>query len=322
MEFSERKVPCRNIDTDDNTYRISTGQTNAALTESIAALGLIQAPIVRPKADRFIIISGFQRVLACRKIGMQNLPVRLASGHQSNLDYARLAVADNSFQRTLNLVEIARAVSLLKPHFDSLTALAETAAELCLPANPGFLEKVALLTTLEQNIQKQVVSGDIALPTALEFLDLDPPSVRALSDLFGSLKLSLNKQREVLTLLREIAALEDISITAVLQNSAIQNVLCAEDLDIAQKRQQLRSQLKKRRFPVLTHAETQMHKLIKKLPLGPHWQIIPPKHFEAQTYVFKATVRSPDELQQAHAHLENIVEAPVLKEIFKLSRKI
>ena len=322
MEFSERSVACRTIDTDDKTYRISTGQDNQSLTDSIAALGLIHPPIVLSKKDKFCIVSGFKRVQVCHRIGMQHIPVRIACGGPTELAYAKLAVADNSFQRTLNLVEIARAVALLKPHFDSMAALAATAGELSLPANPEFLKKVALLITLPQSIQKQVVSGDIALPTALELLACDLSSILVLADIFGALKLSLNKQREVLTLLKEIAAIEDISIIEVLQDERFQSLLAEKDLDMAQKRLQFRSRLKGRRFPALSRAETQLLGLIKELPLGRYWQINSPKHFEAPTYVFRAAVRNSDELADACTQLRKILQAPALKEIFKLALKI
>ena len=322
MEFSERRVACRTIDTDDKTYRISTGQDIQALTDSIAALGLIHPPIVMSKKDKFSIVSGFKRVQVCHRIGMQCIPVRIASDHPSELAYAKLAVADNSFQRTLNLVELSRAVTLLKPHFDSMAALATTAGELCLPANPDFLKKVAPLTTLSQSIQKQIVSGDIALPTAVELLACDPASISVLADIFGALKLSLNKQREVMTLLKEIAAIEDSSIAEVLQDELFQSLLSEKELDMAQKRLRFRSRLKGRRFPALTRVEKQLLGLIKQLPLGRYWQINPPKHFEAPSYVFKATVGNSDELADACNQLRKILQAPALKKIFKLAVKI
>lgn len=322
MEFNERTIPCHSIDTEDHSYRISTGQELDPLSASISAIGLLQPPIVQSKGTEFIVVSGFRRILACRKVGIQQLPVRIPSDSASRLDLATVAVADNSFQRTLNLIEIARSVSLLKPHFESAAALAKTAGILGLPTNPDFLIKAASLKSLPESIQSQLVRGHVALPTALELLALDPSSVSALSEIFETLKLSLNKQREVMTLLNEIAVLEDVAVADILRSGPVRDLLDDKNLDSVQMTQQFRSHLQKRRFPVIFKAETEMLGLIKALPLGRFWHIIPPKHFEAQSYTFKATVRNGDELRQAGKQLERIIRAPELKDIFKLSRKI
>ena len=322
MEFNERTIACRDIDTEDHSYRISTGQELDSLSESISAIGLLQPPIVQPKSTQFIVVSGFRRISACRKLGIQQLPVRIPSESASRLDLATVAVTENSFQRTLNLIEISRSVSLLIPHFASAVALAETAGILGLPTNPDFLKKAASLNSLPESIQAQLVSGDVALPTALELLALDPSSVSALSEIFDTLKFSLNKQREVMTLLKEIALIEDVGIADILQSGPVRDLLGDQSLDSVQMRHRFRSNLQKRRFPIISKVESEMRGLINALPLGRFWHIIPPKHFEAQSYTFKATVRNHDELRKAGKHLEKIISAPELKDLFKLSRKI
>ena len=322
MEFSERKVACRKIDTVNASYRISTADNIEPLVNAIAAVGLIQPPVVVPAGDGFVIVSGHRRVLACMHLGLPKIAVRIPEPLPSALDLVRLAVSENSSHRQLNPIEMARSVALLKPFYATLDGLAAAAKDLSLPTNPEYLKKLVLLATLPEPIQEQIVEGRIAPPTALDLIDLDSDSALALADLFGALQLSLSKQREVMNMAKEVAARDEVSVAEVIGEAAIKALFKDEDLDRSQKSQQLRLALRKRRFPSMVEADRRYMGLVKSLPLGKYWRLTPPRYFESQTFEIKGVIGNLKELEKAKSQLEKLICAPEMEQIFSIPRKL
>jgi len=168
---------------------------------------------------------------------------------------------------------------------------------------------------LSSPIQKAILSNTILLPVALKLGELAPVAGTGFVALFENLKLSLNKQREVLTLVEEIALREDIPILEVLNDKRLTGMLNHPELDRNQKTRQIRLYLRKRRFPALTHAENSFDRLIKELKLGKDIKLIPPKNFEGMTYTFTFKFKDLVELKDRKASFDKIIRNPALKKI-------
>lgn len=152
---------------------------------------------------------------------------------------------------------------------------------------------------------------------ALELGRFKQEAGESFAKLFEILKLSLNKQREILTLVKEISLREDISILKVLENNVLQEILTNEDLDRNQRIRKIRNYLKQRRFPVITTAEKEFEKQLKKLKLGSQTKLIPPDNFEGTTYILKFSFTNLIELKDRKATLDALIQNPCLEKILK-----
>jgi len=94
----------------------------------------------------------------------------------------------------------------------------------------------------------------------------------------------LNKQRELLLLLKEIAGREDTSIPHLIAEKPLQEILNNAEMDRAVRRQKVRSYLRQRRFPAITEAEKDYRKWVRQLKLGNNINLIAPKDFEETTF--------------------------------------
>ncbi len=73
-QLTERLVPIEKIDEPGGVIRLEVEhEAIKTLSDSINALGLLQAILVRPVKDRFEIIYGHRRFLACRLLGMPKI---------------------------------------------------------------------------------------------------------------------------------------------------------------------------------------------------------------------------------------------------------
>jgi len=131
--------------------------------------------------------------------------------------------------------------------------------------------------------------------------------------LFRQLKTSLNKQREIVTLVAEIARREGIDPRHVLAEDRLSRMLDAQDLDRNQKTQRIRRLLRQRRFPALVAAEDKFHALRQRLKLGDNLQLAPPRDFEGTRFTLTLNFESLEEVGRLRVKLDELVDHPDFK---------
>lgn len=301
----------------DHTYRITTNEEIDSLLAAIPVVGLMHPPLLQEKEGAYIIVSGFRRVAACGRLGWSEMAARIVDSNASEIACAQLAIADNALQRPLNLIEVSRSINLLHGLFEDMKELAKAASKLGLPDHPSLISKILRLCHLPSPVQEGILSDSIALSMALELDRLEPTIAVALSSIFTTLKLGLNKQREIMTLVKEIAKREDIPIHKLLTSGDLRAILHDEASDSAQKAGRLRTYLRQRRFPRIVRAKEAFEENVRELRLGEGTQLIPPRDFEGRTYTLKMQFEDLQALRTRSAGLDKIIRHPKLKTILK-----
>jgi ParB family transcriptional regulator, chromosome partitioning protein len=317
MWFNARPLPLARLFLGDAVYRITTPAALDKLTDSIAAIGVLAPPVLRQKGDGYQIVAGFRRIEACRLLGRSEIPARVLPEDSDHRTCVRLAIGDNSLQRPLNLIETARALNLLAGIAVDDKALSREAAGLALPGNPALIRKIMSLTTLPESLQDRLAAGDLSLAMALELKRFDGRTAESLGRLFTDLKLGLNRQREVLSLLTEIARREETTVAELLDEPELQGLLRSPDLERTQKAGQLRSRLRRRRYPVLSAAMARFQELVRHLNLGPGVALIPPDNFEGTTYTLAITFDRLDQLGDRCLQIEILLRNPALRDFLE-----
>ena len=177
--------------------------------------------------------------------------------------------------------------------------------------------KVIKLCQLPLKIQEGILEDTINMPMALELGKLDPEVAEGLLEIFGLLKVGLNKQRELLLLFQEIAKREDTAIPQLIAEKALQKILHNAELDRAVKRQKIRSYLRQRRYPSITQAGVKYEKLVGQLKLGKNIHLIPPKDFEGMTYMMTLRFDNHEQLHHLKEKFEKIINHPSLQKILE-----
>lgn len=316
MRFKIKTVPLSSIDSEDNTYRVTTRTILDDLINSINKVGLINPPLLIAKGSAFISVCGFCRIEACRYLGWAALEAKILGSDTSRLQCAKIAIADNAMQRQLNLIEKSKALSMLSSFYKDTASLSKAALQLGLPENPALIKKIKNICRLPLSIQNCILSNTVSLSMAAELGMLEEGAAILLANLFHEFKLSLNKQKEIITLIKEIAFRENISTMEALRKCNFPDILNREDIDRTQKTQKIRAYLKQRRFPEITRAKREFENNVKKLKLGKGIKLISPADFEGQTYMLNLRFNSIKELQERAVKLNNIVKNPILKDIF------
>ncbi len=296
MRFSEAPIPLSRIDPSDSTYRITTAAAIDDVTKSIARIGLIHPPIVQPMDGGYRVVSGFRRAEAVRVLGWTEIPARWLSPEGDEATRVHLAIADNSLQRPLNRIETSRALNLLSGVAEDERHLIEMAAALSLPDNPSLIAKILPLASMPSVVQEGVASGHLPLPVALELNTLDIRTAVRLARIFTDLRLGLNRQRELLTLLSESAKREDRSVDDLLDDTEVKGVLDDADPDNTRRSARLRALLFRRRYPTISETSARFERLLKGLDLGPGVRLAPPANFEGTNYTLSISFDRIDQL--------------------------
>jgi ParB family chromosome partitioning protein len=315
MRFKQKIVKLSLIDSKDDSLRITTQINVDQLMDSIDCVGMLNLPLLVEKKIGYKIVCGFRRIEACRQLNWADVEVRVLESGTKQLECVRYAILDNSLQRPLNLMEQSRSIHLLSPFFKEVSVLGKELSILGLPDNPSIVKKIKSLCHLSESMQNGILSDTISLGMALELGRLHQDAGEGFAKLFGKLKLSLNKQKEILILIKEISYREDIPILQVIKNDRVQKILTNEDLDRNQKIRKIRIYLKQRRFPALTAAENKFQNHLKKLKLGKGTKLIPPDNFEGTTYILKLFFKNLTQLKDHQANIDALIKNPSFRKI-------
>ena len=305
------------INLQDDTFRITTRTDVNDLLESIRYDGLITPPLLIKKNSTFIIVSGFRRIAACRKLDWDYITARILKANIGVHDCLRLAIAENAHQRSLNLIETSRCLQKLSLFITSSKRLTESASSLGLPDNPSIIVKIKDLSLLPWPIQSSILTDTISLAMAKELESMEADLAISFVRLFEQLKIGLNKQREILTMVKEIGRREGLSSQAVMAEKRFIEIITHRDLDRGQKSRQLRAYLRRRRYPRIAEAEKKFEFHHKNLNLGNDIKLIPPKEFEANTYGLNLTFTNLEHLKTLQTRLAKIIQQSDFKIIIE-----
>lgn len=322
MQFKTCLTDLGRVDSDDKKFWIKTPRDCTLLALSIKNIGLVNLPVLQEKANgKFRIICGFSRIAACHVLEMSQVEARIIDSRVSDQKCACLAISENASQGPLNLLEQSRAISMLGPDLPVKERLPIIKKTLFLPENQNqrYLEQIESLCKMIEPIQAGIESGAIAFAMALKLDKLEQDHAKAFARLFKRLFLSLGKQRDVLTLVKEIAAREEMSISDVLNCPDIIDILEHEKTDTNQKARNIRLYLKKRRFPNLTLAKEVYDQEIKGLELPQGVRLEAPPHFEGTIYELKISFKDIDSLIKNKDIIKKITEKPEIRKILSRS---
>lgn len=321
MEFKSRfeTVPVQKIDLNDRRYRISTSGPSASLVASIDALGVLTPPKIIPIKKSFTIVSGFKRIMACSQLGVKKAPAQILDPDLPLEQCIHTSIAENTFTRPLNLVEQSRAIRMLDSLYKDQARVCRAATLLGLRVNLDMANKLRSVGEMHAVLQHAVINGHVTLPMALRLYKMDDESTTSrITEIFSKIGLSLNRQREFLDWVVEIARRDGTSILFIIDKGPVSDILKDDDLDRKQKGRLVRQYLKEKRYPEISKAEQRFSDSLKRLQLEKGVCLDAPAFFESQTYRLKIDFTDYEELVSKHRNLEGVISSSTMRSIFKV----
>ena len=183
--------------------------------------------------------------------------------------------------------------------------------------NKALVAKLEAVSAAPEIVQLGLIAGHLALPVVLELSGLSQENAESLASLFQKLPMGLNKQREILQNLKEIAIREDRTLKGLIEEAPLTDILNDKGLDGNQKVHRVRAYLKKRRYPRLVAVEDNFNARVRSLGLSGEIQVSPPPGFEGSTCTMTIRVNNLDSLKCASRKISQAIENRSITKLFE-----
>lgn len=318
MQITADRIEINQIDLNDTTFKITTDISTDDLIESIKNVGLISPPILRYTADkRYIVVSGFRRVGACRSLGWQHIDARVVSETQSDLNPLKLAIAENCLNRQLNVIEQSVSISKLSVFFPDDISLSRESQKIGLNVNPKLLKKLRTINSVDNDLKEKISAGIIPFSIGLELSEMEQLEAIAISQIIEQLHLTLNHQKEIIRLAQEGARLNNVPVLDVIKDGNITDVINDPGIDRNQKIKRIRRYLKQIRYPEIVRFETNYLACLQRIKLPESIQLNPPADFEGNNFSMVLHFQDLKQFKTVNDRLNELQDHPDFAKILK-----
>lgn len=299
----------------DERFRISYFPDLEPLAGSITARGLLSPPVVRPDGKRFVLVSGWKRVLACRRAGVSEIPAFVADD-RDDLKLFLDTVEENRTHRPLSLAEKAEILNKLEAFGLGQKALIrDVMPALALPATRSHLRNLRKLVRAGRDVKRYVHEKDVAFPVLESLLKFGEADRMRLLPVLSPL--GQNKQRELLDDLWCVCRRDRLAVRNVLSRGGIGKTLRSPSLTPLEKAERVRRLLRKLRYPVLSARQEAFEAALRKMTAPRGVAIQPSPYFEDESVSVSFRFRNAAELRDRLRSLEKLTARPELRRLFR-----
>ncbi len=308
------KIRLDQIDLSDERYRMSPIHSLERIKLSLLQVGLLQPPLVRRRKDKYLLVSGWKRVLACRELSLSPIEVSLVGG-KDDLSLFLLAFHENLACRDFSPIEKAESVS-------RLIRFGETAEGV----RKHYLPLLALHPTIS-SLETLLAIGRFSpgQKAALEETKIPFSSLERLAGLSSDEReiiipwlapLGLNKQKEFLDDLVEISRRDSTSLREILGTGSLEKGSAAKGVSALQRSEAMRRFLREKRFPTYSRWLARFESVARKIPWPTGASVRPSTNFEGDEISLTVDFRSPKEFRSCLARLGKAGAHPAFSELF------
>lgn len=273
-----KRVSLEEIDLRDQRYRIAYFFSLENLIRSIQRIGLINPPVVTFRDERVIPVTGWKRLLACKKLSLSSIPVFVCR-EKDDLTAFRLAVSENLANRDFNLVERAEIVKKLLAFGEAeQKIIREYLPLLGSPPTFDYFELYQKISRMSKAVKSLVHEKDMALGVVERLVRFSPRERVFLLPLLEFS--SQNKQKELLDLVKEISLKHGIPVMDIFCAAELKTVIDSQVFSPGQKADRIRMLLRKRRYPLLSTRQEAFESSRGKMGWPRNIQICPTAFFE------------------------------------------
>ena len=281
------KILLNNIDLSSKSYDrylFRYGRNSDVVEDSIRKVGLINPPILKENPDTegtYSVICGYQRILACKKLGQVSIDARVIDGPNDE-ETLLLVLHDNLASRGFN--EIEKGI-VLKKFLDIGYSYDRLAAEITLlleiPPNKNIIEKYLSVLRLDNEIKYSIARSELELERAFLLITLDDAEREVVYRfLFKESITNTNEAKEAIRNLLDLKLIKKIEMEELLLSDEISHIISDNKSNKRQKGEKLCSLIKSMRYPSIRMKEDEFDKSCRELKLDNDVRVNHSRYFE------------------------------------------
>jgi len=316
------EINVSDIDLADERYKILFSENDIEfLAQSLEETGLIYPPMVRPLNNKFIIISGFNRIRAHihnNRAHNGEIKIVVYKTNTNTTDYQCLlkSITALAFKRLLTQAELIICTSRLHHFLEEKQIAKKSPAIFNTELSVRFIKDLLVVGDLPDPGLELIHTGHLSFKSAKKISLFEKDTIKVFLEIFSKIHASNNKQLEIILYIMEIAARDDILPTQIFKNQEIQDFLFDDKKETGLKTSLLRACLFELRFPTIFKMRQMVLKKITSIKFGNKIKFLPPENLDSQTYSISFTARTYEEFLSNVQNLHAGLEKKELKDIF------
>lgn len=309
-----QEVPLSAIDFDNKSYIFRHTFNVEDLENSITYEGLLFSPILVKQKDKFVIVAGYRRLTACRKLDKKAIQcVVYEEGELEQDELLKVSIAENTKRKDLKPVEIAEALLRIKNelHLSDEELANQFGETFNIGSNTEIVQKYLRLNLFDEK-SKDLLAETPHEEVEFTIADLKEKTDReSLVDIVRQYKdIKKNQLKKIIDNAQKVSAQDKTSLKRVFEEDSLKSILQNENLPGSKKINAFLGELENRANPNRQEMLEKYHKELRSF-----------KAFLEQQnpdYVQKISLKK-DNLEDSHLKITlNIRNTKELTEMMKI----
>lgn len=297
----------------DGPYAMSYCFSIGKLIQSIKEVGLINPPVVcAGKNNRFNIVCGLKRIIACEILGIDRIPAVLME-NASPLELLLINLYDNLAIRAFNLVEQAMIIGRLSVFLNQIE-LSKFLTLFNMKPTIDSVEFCRWLTKLPDYFKVHVARGEFSFKYLNILKELSAADFDFVVNLSLSLSLSKSYAEELVTTVRDVYLLRDMPFSQLPIASRVYDIVNS-DRSVPQKTKEVMELLREYKNPRFSLAKKSFLKLKQRIEFANYINLETNPYFEEEYYTLKLKFKDGEELKEKLHHLLDTIEREKIPDI-------
>ena len=182
------------------------------------------------------------------------------------------------------------------------------------------MHQLLTLSNLTEPMKQHVVMSDLALSSASRVAEFTASTQQALLPVLAHIRPSTNKLNELLSLIREIAARDGVTVEEVLARYQLMQVIADTTTAPSDRLRALRQALKGLRLPQLSERQKQLASLIQDLDLPDSAKLVTDPYFENEKIKLECQFSHPEEIDDLIKKIQEAFTKQQWHQIFEWYR--
>jgi len=297
------RVALRQIDLHDTRFRISYPLADETLFSSIEKLGIIEPVILLEGGPPYVVVAGFKRIEAAKKLNLKEIPaiIMSLSAHE-----AFLISIHTNMHRGLNIIEKAHAIEKMVRMDVPKPDIYELMAVFSLSAHEKVLTNLIAIAGAEEALKRFIIEHTLSMKNIEYMLRFEKDERKMIMKALAPVRFTEGYLREILEMLHLVRIKKGKLSTGLLKDPG--------------NAQELQARLKKRVHPKLSSLKKKLEDIRKAAALPPALDIRVDPFFEKE-YI-DITIRTKDEQESKEllGKLDDIFEKGHIRSILELTK--
>ncbi len=289
------------IHVNDRSFCVSYPLEDDLLLTSVAKFGVL-VPIGLLRRDEPVIVTGFKRLEAARRLGIRELPYVFLDVSERR---ALLTAIHDNITRPLNTVEKALCIDKMLTAGFKVEEVYEIMTMLGLPPRENILKTAIAAACAEAPAKSFIVKHQLPLTLVEQLFWFEPEERYSIICLADAVRTSVSSFREMLQLMMLL--------------KVKRGTIDFQQLDGVKDADAIRERLKRQTHPLLSDLEERLGRLLSACALPPHIKVRVDPAFEKESIDISLQARNSREIEEALKKLECLTGQGLFRSIFELT---